>query len=76
MTTGFLNEEYIQHLKDIDIPAWQFGKGDWFTIHLFRLFAKADETNTFKLASVFPEEYAAFAWWQSGAWEESRKDHE
>ena len=68
-----MNEEYIQHLKDVDIPAWQSGRGDWFTIHLFRLFQKADSGNQYKLASVFPEEYEAFSWWNSGAWEESRE---
>ena len=68
-----MNPDYIQHLKDIDIPAWQFNSGDWFTIHLFRLFTKADSANTFKLASVFPEEYEAFMYWQSGEWEESRR---
>ena len=67
-----MNEAYVQHMIAIDIPAWQFGTGDWFVIHLFRLFQKADSNNTYKLASVFPEEYEAFMHWQSGAWEESR----
>ena len=57
---------YQQHLRDIDIPAWERGSGDWFTIKLFNLFAKADENNKFRLALGFPEEYAAYTWWYNG----------
>ena len=64
----------IQHHKDIDIPAWQFGNGDWFTVRLFALMAHADMQNFNRLAAVFPNQAAAFKWWQSGAWEESRRD--
>ncbi len=67
-----MDEARIEHIKAIDIPAWQFNTGDWFTIHLFHLWNKADEDNTAKLSVAFPEEYEAFKWWQSGAWEESR----
>lgn len=63
-----------KHLRDIDIPAWQFRSGDWFTIRLFDLMAHADTNNFMLLKLVFPEEAEAFKWWQSGAWEESRKE--
>ena len=32
------------------------GKGTWFTADLFRLIAKADESNRLKLAESFPDE--------------------
>ena len=35
------------------------GEGTWFTAHLFRLIAKADQNNRAKLASAFPAEVAA-----------------
>jgi len=68
-----LYDAMVQHHKDIDIPAWQFGSGDWFTIELFRLMTKADGQNFMRLKAVFPAEAEAFEWWQSGAWEDSRK---
>lgn len=34
------------------------GDGTWFTAHLFRLIAKADQSNRAKLASAFPAEVA------------------
>ena len=69
------NLAYLTHLKAIDIPAWQFHTGDWFTCQLFSLMAKADSGNFYRLASVFPVEAEAFKWWQSGAWEASRRDN-
>ncbi len=62
----------VQHHKDIDIPAWQFGSGDWFTVGLLRLMSKSDGGNYARLKMVFPAEAEAFEWWQSGAWEDSR----
>ena len=70
-TEGY--DAIVQHHKDIDIPAWQFGTGDWFTIELFRLMTKADGQNFVRLKTVFPAEAEAFEWWQSGAWEDSRR---
>ena len=35
------------------------GYGDWFTAHLFRLIAKADESNTRQLAKAFPQQVEA-----------------
>tara|TARA_B100000900_G_C19974010_1_gene471029 strand:- start:291 stop:473 length:183 start_codon:yes stop_codon:yes gene_type:complete len=35
------------------------GKGTWFTADLFRLIAKADESNRLKLAESFPDEVNA-----------------
>lgn len=59
-------EAYQQHLRTIDIEAWENGRGDWFTIHLFNLMSKADGSNFAKLSSVYPEEAAAFTWWRDG----------
>lgn len=56
----------VQHHKDIDIPAWQSGNGDWFTIHLFSLMAQSDRENFGRLALVFPEQAEAFQWWKTG----------
>ena len=60
---------YQKHLREIDIPAWEYRSSngaDWFTIQLFSLFSKADETNKFKLNLGFPEEYRAWKWWFYG----------
>lgn len=32
------------------------GEGDWFTAHLFRLIAKADNSNRARLHIAFPDE--------------------
>lgn len=66
----------VEHHKKYDIPAWQFGSGDWFTVELFKLMTKADSSNFARLAMVFPAEAEAFEWWQSGAWEDSRRKGE
>jgi len=42
------------------------GEGDWFTAHLLRLIAKADESNRDRLRLVFPYVVAAFEAWQKG----------
>ncbi len=57
---------YQRHLREIDIPAWEYGAGDWFTIQLFGLMAKADDGNFARLEQTFPEEAEAFTWWNSG----------
>ena len=62
-----------KHLREIDITAWQMGRGDWFTVRLFDLMSHADSINYYKLSAVFPEEGKAFDWWQSGAWEAARR---
>ena len=54
---------YQDHLRQVDIPAWESGRGDWFTIQLFNLMAKADGQNFSKLETVFPEEASAWLWW-------------
>jgi len=43
--------------KNVDIIL--LGHGDWFTAHLMRLIAKADEVNRFRLSTAFPEEVKA-----------------
>ena len=60
-----------RHLCEVDIPAWQYGYGDWFTIYLFSLMALADVQNYNRLAAVFPLEARAFRWWQTGNWDET-----
>ena len=65
---------YYEHLVAIDIPAWQYRRGDWFTIQLFQLMQKADVGNFNRLAAVFPVEARAFRYWQTGAWEQA--EHE
>lgn len=57
---------YQHHLRQIDIPAWEYARGDWYTIQLFNLMAKGDETNKAKLGAVYPEEMKAFLWWFNG----------
>ena len=41
------------------------GHGDWFTAHLLRLIAKADNENRDRIRAGFPEEVAAYEWWHS-----------
>ena len=61
-----MNIAQIQHHKDIDIPAWEYRSGDWFTVRLFDLMAHADTHNFTRLALAFPEAGAAFIWWKQG----------
>ncbi len=65
-----MDERLVQHHKDIDIGAWQFRTGDWFTVRLFELMAHADEQNYALLAGAFPEAGAAFDWYMAGNWDE------
>jgi hypothetical protein len=65
---------YQKHLRDIDIPAWERGAGDWFTIRLFGLMGHADGGNMSRLASVFPEEAEAYRWWFDGKKDEPDPD--
>ena len=60
------NMAYLDHLLRVDIPAWQQGWGDWFTIQLFSLMAKADGGNFARLKDAFPVEAEAFEMWQKG----------
>jgi hypothetical protein len=57
------NENYIQHLINIDIPAWQNGSGDWFTVKLLALIAKADLSNRARIRLVYPMEVEAYERW-------------
>jgi hypothetical protein len=57
---------YQDHLRRIDIPAWEYGSGDWFVWQLFSLMSKADTQNFYRLERAFPEEAAAWVWWNSG----------
>lgn len=40
------------------------GEGTWFTAHLLRLIAKADEDNKERLRASFPEEVMAVEVWR------------
>jgi hypothetical protein len=48
------------------IPDLLTGHGSWFTAHLLRLCAKADEQNLARLAEAFPNEVDAYLDWRSG----------
>jgi len=65
-----MDEKLVQHHKDIDISAWQFRTGDWFTVRLLNLMAHSDEGNYALLAEAFPEVGAAFDWYMNGGWNE------
>ena len=41
-------------------------KSDWFSAHLIRLIAKADQHNRERIRTAFPEHVAAFEDWQLG----------
>lgn len=62
-TQGEMDEARIQHILDIDIPAWQASGADWFTVRLLGLIAKADLTNRERLKLGFPEEVEAYERW-------------
>lgn len=53
----------VQHILDIDIPAWQRGGGDWFTVQLIGLIAKADHMNRERIRDCFPSEVEAYERW-------------
>lgn len=53
----------IEHIKKIDIPAWQHGSGDWFTVKLLALIAKADGQNKERIRLGFPEAVQAYEEW-------------
>ena len=57
------DEDRIQHVLNIDIPAWQSGRGDWFTVMLLALIAKADPQNQARLGDGFPLEVEAYERW-------------
>ena len=57
---------YQDHLRRVDVPAWEEGRGDWFTLQLFSLMSKADCQNFARLTDAFPEEARAWLWWNSG----------
>jgi len=59
-------EARVRHVFDIDIPAWQNGSGDWFTVKLLALIAKADLRNRERIRTGFPCEVEAFERWERG----------
>ena len=71
-----MTTSYYDRLIAIDIPAWQYRTGDWFTIQLFNLMAKADPNRFNTLAQAFPTEAEAFKFWKSGAWEQGEREKE
>ena len=52
-----------------EIEAAMSGRGDWFTSHLLRLIAKADEENRQKIRLGFPEHVDAWERWQASTGE-------
>ncbi len=60
------HEARVQHVLNIDIPAWQQGHGDWHTIFLLRCIAKADVQNRERHRDGFPAEVEAYERWMSG----------
>lgn len=56
----------VEHVLTIDIPFWQRGEGDWFTIGVLRLIAKADMRNRERIRAGFPAEVEAFEKWHKG----------
>jgi len=60
------NLAYLEHLHRIDIPMWQQGGGDWFTIRLLQLIAKADTQNRENIRKGFPTEVQAYEEWFTG----------
>lgn len=39
------------------------GQGDWFSAHLLRLIAKADDTNRLRLSLIYPDHVQAYLDW-------------
>ena len=62
-TTTDFHELRIQQILSIDIPAWQSGNGDWFTVRLLGLIAKADMNNRENIRNGFPAEVEAYERW-------------
>jgi hypothetical protein len=62
---GDHEEKHIKHVLEVDIPAWQNGNGDWFTIGLLALIAKADVVNRERIRDGFPLEVEAYDRWYS-----------
>jgi len=64
-------DAYLEKLHRIDIPMWQAGGGDWFTIKLLQLIAKSDTQNLERIRKGFPLEVRAYEEWYHGyRWEE------
>ena len=63
---SFFDESRIEHIMNIDIPAWQSGRGDWFTVRLLSLIAKADVMNQSRIQDGFPDEVEAYQRWFQG----------
>ena len=55
----------IRRHAAFDLKAWQFGTGDWFTVQLYALIAKADRGNREALREGFPVEVEIFEEWQN-----------
>ena len=63
MNEASVYESHIEHVLYIDIPHWQNGTGDWFTIKLLALIAKADPQNRERIRLGFPQEVEAYERW-------------
>ena len=60
------SDAFVRHVMAIDIPAWQHGSGDWFTVKLLALIAKADLQNRERIRRGFPQEVEAYERWERG----------
>lgn len=58
--TSDKHEVRIKHVIDVDISAWQNGRGDWFTVRLLGLIANADLRNRERIRAGFPLEVEAY----------------
>lgn len=58
-------EVRVKRILAIDIPHWQNGTGDWFTVKLLALIAKADGQNRERIRLGFPQEVEAYERWYS-----------
>lgn len=61
-----LDQAHLEHIMAVDIPAWQDGTGDWFTIRLLNLITTADGGNKERIRQGFPEVMGAYERWYHG----------
>lgn len=57
----FDKEDFIEAIDELHI--WQYAQSDCFYSQLYKLIAKADKTNLFKLLNAFPQAVVAYLLW-------------
>lgn len=61
------NEAFVPSAHDVErLTQILGGEGDWYSAHLFRLIAKADQQNRALLAYVYPLHVEAYEAWHRG----------